>query len=224
MIAGKGIPASKIFLIPNCADLDLFTPQVEGILRKKYNLSNSFICIHTGAMGTVNGLDIVIEMAKILKEKDPQVIFVLIGEGSKKEELIAKKEKFSLDNVLILDAVPKKELPKYIVDADLGLMTVANIKILEHNCANKFFDYLACGRPILLNYGGWMKDEVEKAGCGAGVKPGNPKKMVEAILKLKNNHQLRQRMSALSRKLAKEKFDRLKLAKELETVLKKSIT
>jgi len=214
----KGIHESKMTLIPNCSDLDLFKPSdKKNEYRKKNNFENKFIAIHAGSMGFINGLEIVIDVAKILKEqKNYDIIFLLIGDGKERSRLVHLVKHYNLKNVYILDPVPRNRLPFYLDMADFGLMLVRNFKILEMNSANKFFDYLSAGKPVLINYGGWMKKILEENNAGIAVDPNNPEEMAKKILNLSKNQKLCEEMGKNARKLAEEKFDRIKLAKKME--------
>jgi len=214
----KGIADSKLKLIPNCSDLELFKPinKKNGFMKKKY-FKDKFIAIHSGAMGFVNGLEIVIDVAKILKgKKINNIIFLLIGDGKERPKLVHLVKHYNLKNVLIRDPVSRNKLPIYLNIADLCLMLVRNVKIFETNSANKFFDYLSAGKPVLINYGGWMKKILEEYNAGISVEPDNPKAMAEVILKLSKNKRWCEEMGNNARKLAEEKFDRIQLAEELE--------
>jgi glycosyltransferase involved in cell wall biosynthesis len=209
-LINKGIPAQKLSVIENMSNLYLYDRA--GNFKWESNLEGSFVCIHPGTMGHVNGLDFVLDVAKEMIHVDKDVIFLLIGEGNRKEQLITRVKEEGLTNVLIRDALPKAEIVKVIKHSDVGIMCVDNkYKILEDNSANKFFDFLAAGLPILINYEGWQQKVIEESNCGRSNL--NPIEMVNTILEIKRNTQLKEEMSNNSRKLAEEKYSDL-IAKE----------
>ena len=61
-------------------------------------------------MGFVNGLDYILNVAKLLEKIDRNIIFILIGEGKEKESLKRRKNKENTNNVIFMDILPKKEL------------------------------------------------------------------------------------------------------------------
>ncbi len=202
----------RIETIPNCADTELFHPGVDGsAMRNEWRCGDRVVCVHTGAMGRVNGLDVIIRAAKRL-ENDPTLLFVLIGEGREKESLRNTCEALGVTNVLILPGVPKERMPEVLAAGDIGLMTVTNVPVLEHNSANKFFDYLSAGKPVLLNYGGWQREALENAGAGLGCAMGDDEAFLALIQKLGENRSLRKTMGESARNLAKTQFSRDKLA------------
>ena len=87
-------------------------------------------------------------------------------------------------------------------------MTVKNYKISQDNSANKFFDYLVVGLPILINYDGWQKEVLELEKAGFSFSETNFHAMAKKILYLRKNEKLPEKMSKNSRALAKDKFSR----------------
>lgn len=207
-------PSKTIKVIPNCADLDFFSPKLDGAeIRKSRGWEDCVVCFHTGTMGVVNGLDIVLRSAQHF-QSNPSLRFVLLGEGKEKGRLRQEQERLGLQNLEILDGVPKKELPGIIAAGDIGLMTVAPIPVLEHNSANKFFDYLSAGKPILLNYGGWQRDLLEQVEAGWGCTMGDEDAFFKRIAELAENVEVRKKMGSNARLAAEQQFGRDRLSAE----------
>src|SRR5699024_10896094 len=146
--------------------------------------------------------------------------FLLVGEGNQKERLLNRVRDEKITNVEIKSSLPKKEIVNVINDASLGFMCVDNkYKILEDNSANKFFDFLAAGLPIVINYEGWQKEVIEKNKIGFSVLEKN--KMVMKIIEIKENKELRLQMEHNSRKLAEHQFSDYNAKTKLCKILKK---
>lgn len=221
----KGIPKNKVTVITNMANLYLADSIKKSKLKLKEDngFKGKFICIHSGSMGFVNGLDYILNVAKEIKQMDRNIIFILIGEGKEKEKLKKRRNKENINNVIFMDILPKNEIFSLLKAADIGLMTVKNYKILQDNSANKFFDYLAAGLPILINYGGWQKKVLELDNAGFSCSAINFKDMAEKILYLKGNSELLKKMSKNSRDLAENKFSRNICCNKLVDIFKKSL-
>ena len=203
----------NIEIVPNSCDLELFRPDIDGsYIRDKYGWDERIVLLHAGAMGKVNSLHFVIDVAEKLKDyKD--ILFVLLGEGREKQSLEKRAAELNLDNVQILPSVPKHKLPKFFAAADVGLVIIGNYPIVQHNSANKFFDSLSAGKPVLLNYSGWQRDILEKANAGSGCELCNLNEFAANVLKLCEDNQLRSIMSNNARQLAEDQFNRETLAK-----------
>ena len=203
-----------ITVIPNSCDIDLFRPNINGsAIRQRMGWGDKLVLLHTGAMGKVNGLDFVIEAAERLKDHS-DIIFVLIGDGNQKLFLESRIKKLGLSNVEILSPVPKEELPEFYAAADIGLVIIGNFPIIEHNCANKFFDSLSAGKPVLLNYSGWQREILEGNEAGFGCDLCNLDQFVEKVLHLNSHRKQIEQMGQNARRVAVEKFNRDELAKQ----------
>jgi len=203
--AGSGVP---LVVAPNACDLDLFRPDRDGSgFRRAHGLDGRVLLVHTGAMGRVNGLDAVLDAAAALAA-DERLCFVLIGAGSERARLERRAAEEGLENVRFLPAMPKEELADVLATADVGLMTVRPLPILELNCANKFFDYLASGLPVVLNYEGWQARVLAEGACGLAAPQGDLDAFVAAIRRLAGAPELRRAMARNARAVAESRFAR----------------
>jgi glycosyltransferase involved in cell wall biosynthesis len=123
--------------------------------------------------------------------------------------------------VQILTKVLKKQLPPFLATADVSLVIFGNHPILEHNSANKFFDALSAGNPVLLNYSGWQRDVLEANNAGFGCTQYNVEEFVEKVLWFKSNKEKLVDMGNNARTLAEKEFDRDKLARQALEVVEK---
>jgi len=194
-----------ITVIPNSCDIDLFMPDIDGsAIRQRMGWGDKLVLLHAGAMGKVNGLDFVIDAAERLKDHS-DIIFVLIGDGNQKSSLESKVKELGLTNVEILSSVPKRELSDFYAAANIGLVIIGNFPIIEHNSANKFFDSLSAGKPVLLNYSGWQRKILEGNEAGFGCDLCNLDQFVERQV---------EQMGKNARRVAVKNFNRDELAKQ----------
>ncbi|MGD2094610.1 MAG: glycosyltransferase family 4 protein [Phycisphaerales bacterium] len=200
--------------IPNSCDTDIFRPDIDGsTVRQRKGWKDKFVLLHAGAMGKVNGLDFIIDAAKMLKDND-DIIFVLIGDGNQRSSIESRAKELGLTNVEILSSVPRRELPELYAAADAGLVIIGNYPIIEHNSANKLFDSLSAGKAVLLNYSGWQRKILEENQAGFGCNLCNLEEFVEKIQYLNSHRQEVKQMGQNARRLSIEKFSRDNLAKQ----------
>jgi glycosyltransferase involved in cell wall biosynthesis len=201
-----------IEVIPNCCDMDIFKPDIDGsAVRRKYGWADKLVLLHFGAMGRANGLDFVIDAAERLKDH-PEIHFVLAGEGNRKKFLAERTESLGLKNIEILDSRPKVELAELVTAFDVAMVIFADFPILENNSANKFFDSLSAGKPVLLNYSGWQKKILEENHAGFGCDLYDIGQFVEKVSYLNSHRDLLRQMGQNARRIAAEYFDRDQLA------------
>jgi len=212
-------------VIPNASDLDLFRPDLDGSAsRERLALSDRFAAIYFGAMGMANGLDYVVEAARVLAERGKdRIVLVLHGSGGKREELEALVRRYGLANVVFSGLVPdKEEVARIVAGCDACLTIYRAAK--EHTWSpNKMFDALAAGKPVLINVAGWLGETVEKNDCGRYVDPHRPEALADALEDLSTNPDLCREMGENARRLAERQFDRRILAAQLETVLASAV-
>lgn len=212
-IARRSQKNKDIALIPNGCDLGLFTPGCREDLKIDGILPTDKVAVFTGAHGRANGLNAVLDAAKVLLDRGRKDIkFVFVGDGKLKPILKERAQKEKLINCLFLGHMPKAELSKIICSADIGLQILANIPAFYYGTSpNKFFDYITAGRPVLNNYPGWLADMIKENKCGIVVEPNNPAAFADGIIYLADNPSLRKEYGNNARALAEREFDRDKL-------------
>jgi glycosyltransferase involved in cell wall biosynthesis len=214
----KGKP---IAMVPNGCDLDLFSPSdnkpdvIPGVQ------PSDAVAVFTGAHGVANGLDAVLNMAAVLRQRGRNDIkMVFVGDGKMKPSLQERAKREGLDNCIFLGHMPKKELNEVMQRADIGMMILANVPAFYYGTSpNKFFDYIASGLPVVNNYPGWLADMINENQCGIAVEPDNPVLFADAMERLSDNPGLRKTFGKNGRALAEREFARDKLGTQFVSFL-----
>lgn len=210
-ITKYGISPEQISLIPNMSKIDEFFSRKPNIkIANQFNIHNqAFKAVYFGAMGIANGLEYILDAAKILKDRDENKIEILfLGNGRLESDLISKCERLELNNCKFLGSHPMKIVSEIVNLCDCSIVSFVDIPILKINSPNKFFDSLSAGKPIIVNSDGWTKEIVEKNFCGIFVSPSYPEELADLLVKWKNNTKLVKILGRNGRKLAEEKFDK----------------
>jgi len=209
LIEKKGIQPDRISMIPNGADADIIKPGPrDNWVRKKYNFDDKFVVTYVGAHGLANGLMQLIEAGKILKQIDSQVQIVLVGDGMEKPKLIDAVKKFKLDNVSLIDPVPKSQIGDYINASDVCTAVLKKRDIFKTVYPNKVFDYMCAEKPIIIGIDGMARKLVEDAGAGIFADPESPQVFVQAVVFLKENPQKLNIFGENGRRFVQENFSR----------------
>ena len=222
-ITRRGISPDRVAMVPNGCDLEMFNPLFGDVLRPDGVGEGDFVAVFTGAHGIANGLDAVLDVAKVLTERRRSDIrLVFIGDGKLKPALVARAEREGLVNCLFIDSVSKLKLTAYLRGADAGLMLLANVPAFYYGTSpNKFFDYIAIGLPVLNNYPGWLAGMIKDNNCGLAIEPDNPIAFADALEKMADNPLLRKEMSSNARNFAVKEFDRAKLGNNFVNFLER---
>lgn len=203
----KGIDPARISVITNASDIELFNPSgsradLEALAQVP---PDAFVCIHSGSMGFANCVDLLLDSAEILRDC-PAIHFVVLGAGPQKQRLRAEAARRELRTVHFLDAVPRLEVPQFLRSVHLGIAAFRPSPLTYIFLPNKFFDYLACGLPVLVNFDGEARTHLEKNGAGLGVAPDDVAACAQAIKDLAASPERWQTMSANARRLSETLF------------------
>lgn len=200
---------TSIHFIPNMADCDFYNPEIKlPALEDKFNVKGKFVVSYIGAVGVANGLDYFLECANASRKAQLPIQFLLCGEGALRERLMANVKQMGLQNLTFIDFQNREGVREVMNVTDAAFICYKNVPILETGSPNKFFDGLAAGKLIIVNFGGWIKKEIEEAHCGIFIDPKHPTDFVKKIsLFLTDEKQLKNYKEA-SRQLAEKKYSR----------------
>jgi len=210
-------------MIPNGCDLSFFQQESEVIAWDGIK-ETDFIVIFAGAHGIANGLDAVLNVAKIIANMPSdaaRIKFLFVGDGKLKPELCKRAKDESLDNCIFFPPMPKEELRHLLKRANLGLMVLANVPAFYYGTSpNKFFDYIASGLPVINNYPGWVADLIQSHACGVVVSPNDAEGFARVLMELSSEASFdqNQQMAEQTYLLAAD-FDRIKLAERFVSCL-----
>ncbi|MGY8788280.1 MAG: glycosyltransferase family 4 protein, partial [Fidelibacterota bacterium] len=205
----KGIiPSNKLSIITNLSDIDRFqVSDKNGIaFRSRFpGISDSPLVVYTGSFGRINGVTYLIKIAREMKDLNPKIKFLLAGNGFEKEKIEKQSKDWGLlDNyIFISDYLPKKEMPNLLSAATITSSFFIDLPEMEHNSANKFFDGLAAGKPIMINYGGWQAELLKKSGAGFIIAKNDPLKAANQLNDLLLDKERLNNMGIASLKLSK---------------------
>jgi glycosyltransferase involved in cell wall biosynthesis len=215
----------EVALIPNGCDLDLF---LSGNQQKNMGAipeipQTGLRCIFIGTHGISNGLDAVLDAAKILKKADRSDIYLIfIGDGMLKPHLKKRALNEGLTNCIFLDPIPKKHLTGLLCQVDVGMMILKNVPAFYWGTSpNKFFDYLSSGLPVVNNYPGWVAEIIKQNKCGVVVPPDVPESFASSLIEMADHRESLKIMAQNSRNLAEKEFARGKLADQFVSYLEK---
>jgi colanic acid biosynthesis glycosyl transferase WcaI len=185
LIENKGIPPQKIITLPNWINPEPFQKIEKPIdFRKKYNLEDKFVFLFPGIMGPAQGLEFLIETARRVSD-NKDIIFLLVGDGMKKESLEKLVKEYKLNNVVFKPFVSPEEFPSLVNDSDVGIVCLSK-KNKTPFVPGKLLSYLAAGKPVLafLNKESDSFTLIEKANCGYALVAEELEKAEELVRKM----------------------------------------
>lgn len=213
----KKVSRKTVHMIPNMSDTEFYQPceikNEEFVTR--YDLKDKFVVSYIGAIGLANGLDFYVECARASQKAELPVHFFMCGEGALVDYFTGIAKQYQLKNFIMLPLQNRDGVRDLLNVTDATFICYKPLPVLETGSPNKYFDGLAAGKLIVVNFGGWIKDEIEQASCGVYVDSRYPSDFVKKIepyihdkARLKKSQQASRSLaeSRYTRKLMGEKF------------------
>lgn len=186
-LLAKDVSPHKLSVTPVWADPDAVQPlEKHNSFREKHGLAGQFVVMHAGTLGHASALEEVLDAAEVLitscEPGDRVVRFVIVGEGVKKQALMADAGRRGLSNVVFLPFEPRERFAEMMAAADAGLVT-QDARSAKYSLPSKTFNIMSSARPILAitPTDSEIADLVVKNNCGVNVAPGQPHQVAGVI-------------------------------------------
>ena len=142
------IDPDKIKVIPVWTDNSFLkpVPKAENKFIQNYSLENKFLVMYSGNLGHSHPVEVLLEIAAAIKDKD--IYFVIIGEGDKQKLIRSLIEKKSLINCILLPWQEVEMLPYSLAAADIGVVTLSK-ESSSLSIPSKTFNLMSVGVPIM---------------------------------------------------------------------------
>jgi colanic acid biosynthesis glycosyl transferase WcaI len=222
LIHGWRVPAQKIDIVENGVETDLFAPDSVAAIgrRTELNAESRFLVCYIGTMGMAHGLETLLDAAATLQSKAPNVIFLLVGEGSEKERIKSLAQSRGLANVRFLDQQPREKIPSFISASDLCLVLLKKTDVFKTVIPTKMLEFMSCARPVILGVEGQAKAILEDAGAGLAIEPENADALASAINHLDHNRELAKTLGEQGRAYIVQNFSRASTAQKYIRILR----
>jgi glycosyltransferase involved in cell wall biosynthesis len=216
LVAERVKDGSKVWLVCNWVDLKEYGP-VDGMaLKSRLGFEGKFIALFAGNIGKAQGLDMVLDAARECGD-NPDVQFVVLGDGIEKERMMNRAEQLSMRNISFLDPVPEDQVPAHLGMADVLLVTLARAKHREAVIPSKLQVYMASAKPIVVAAEGAAAEVVRIANCGITAAPHDGKALAEAVDAVRRmSNSERDRLGQAGRLYAQEHFSMKRQCAEIE--------
>lgn len=213
-----------IKVIKNGVDLSFYAERgaedAGAAFRRALGLEGKFIAAYVGTHGMSQGLDVVLEAATITKD-EPDIVYLLVGDGAQRAALVQAREAKRLDNVLILGQRPKAAMPAVWQATDVSLVLLRRRDTFKTVLPSKMFEAMAMRRPIVLGVEGEALALLEQAGAGIGIVPESGSELADAVRRLAVDADAVREMGDAGRRFVERNFDRTRLAEDYAAFLDK---
>lgn len=179
----RGVRPDKLSVIPNWADEAQIQLEKRPEDGANFGMKGHFNVVFAGMMGRAQGLETVLEAARLLPSKS-HVQFVLVGGGIEAPKLKLKAKELSLSNVRFLPRMPPSEVGRVLGWSDALLVHLKDNPLFSITIPSKTQAYLHAGKPIVMAVRGDAAALVCAAQAGVILDPENPEALAAAVQKL----------------------------------------
>lgn len=220
------VPAEKISIVENGVETELFapsSPSQDQMLRQQIGAGGKFLASYIGTLGNAHGLETLIDAAERLRSQNPDILFLLIGEGAEKERIKALAQSRGLDNVRFLDQQPREKIPAFISASDVCLVLLKKTDVFKTVIPTKMLEFMSCARPVILGVEGQAQQIVEEAQAGIVIDPENAAALAQAVNQLAGNRELGLTLGEKGREYIQRNFSRARTAEKYIQVLQSEV-
>lgn len=180
-VSNYNVTPEKVTVLPNYISLKRFRMFSISIIPKS-NSKNSFTATYFGDTGLRRGTQTILESAVLLKGSS--IRFLIIGDSRDQDYLKTKTDEWKLSNVTFTGRISVVEAITLINSSDVGLCPF--LRNIHHDTtyANKMFQYMALGKPVIVSNCTAQANFVDREGCGLVFEAGNPDDLASKIVSL----------------------------------------
>jgi glycosyltransferase involved in cell wall biosynthesis len=213
LIQNWRLSPEKISIVENGVESDLFSPRVNNAdLRTELGGEGKFVVAYIGTMGMAHGLETLVQAATELQKTAPDVLFLMVGEGSDKERVINRARSQGLTNMRFVGQQPRERVPEFISVSDACLVLLKKAELFKTVIPTKMLEFMSCARPVILGVDGQARKILDQARAGVYVEPENAAALVQVITRLAANPVLRETLGRNGRRHIVEHFTRQQTA------------
>lgn len=224
-VVARGIPPDRVTMIPNACDTGLFAVPASAGAAVRRSIpglgSGDPLIVYAGAIGRVNGVAFLADIAAEIRHVMPQARFLVIGDGAGRAALLERAAERGVLNetLFVRDPVPKHEMPAILAASTAAISVLVPIGKTWTNSANKFFDALAAGRPVIVNYEGWLADILTESAAGICIPSDDAPEAARIMAAFLSDAVALKAARVAAQGLAEYRFDRDVLADRFAQVL-----
>ena len=219
-ILARGGRADRIAVIPNGVEMGesapaaVPTPEIAAL-----PLDGKFVAAYFGTHGMAHGLDVILAAAEQLRDR-ADIVFLLVGDGAERENLLRAREAAGLENLLMVGQQPKAMMPLLWSIADVSLVVLRRLDVFKTVVPSKMFEAMAAEVPIILGVEGESAGLLEAAQAGVCITPEDPSALAMAVLDLSTDPEACASFGAHGRRFVAEHHSREKFAQRYDEIFR----
>jgi glycosyltransferase involved in cell wall biosynthesis len=201
LVAG-GVPSTKITLLPNAVDPELFRPRpADEKLTAELGIARHFTMVYAGSLNEYEGLDDLITAIAELREQGTVVRLIVVGDGAASNSLKKQVAELSLEAaVTFVGRVPPDDVIRYLSLADAVTLPRKAFKVCNVVSPLKPLEAMAMAKPVVLTDLPVLREIVQHDVTGLLAAPGSPRDLARTLTRLAADPKLRTRLGEAARR------------------------
>lgn len=198
----------KFLIMPQCCEKFYEETIPDGELLSRFG--GTFNVVFTGNISPAQDFPLMIEAAKLLKERGVDANWIIVGDGMSRADAERAVKEAGLADCFFFEGFHKpEEIPKYTHIASALIACLTKSPLLDCTIPAKVMSYIAAGRPVVLAMDGEANRTVNETGCGFATESGNATLLADSLYRLSQMSEAeREEMGLRARALHFEKFER----------------
>ena len=199
------VPATKVVVFPNVADVNRFRPDVESRskTRSMLGIGDHPLILFVGNFYIWHDVATLLDAFACILNRYPQARLVLVGDGEKRKVMIERAAVLGISQAIIFTGmVAHQEVPRFMAAADIAVVPYPPLKEENWLSPLKLFEYMASGNAIVASHVGQISDWISDDINGLLVPPGDAPAMAAALTRLISDPGLRSRLAESAREEA----------------------
>ncbi|MEU9480430.1 glycosyltransferase [Streptomyces sp. NPDC048191] len=179
-VTAAGVPRSRVRVVPNWTHVRPPSGDRRTVRARLGWQDEEYVVLHSGNMGLKQGLEVLLDTARLSGRDSPRIRVVLMGDGNRRSHLARLAQE--LPNVDLLPPVSEAAFPDVLAAADV-LAVTQRASVLDMSLPSKLTSYFMSGRPVVASVAttGGTANEVRRSGAGVVVRPEDPEALYGAV-------------------------------------------
>ncbi|MEQ8245418.1 glycosyltransferase family 4 protein [Fulvivirga sp.] len=208
VVADKGLKnADQITVVPNTILPEVYLNyKIDDSILERFK--DTYNLVYLGDTSLRRGTDTAIKAIALLKDKIPNVKLILVGESSVDDQLMSLAKELAVDNHVSFEGWQDGSLFSSYVEASDGCLSP--LKRNPHHdttFANKLFQYMAMGKPVVVSDSTTQANVVNSENCGLVFEAENERELADQIIKLYEDKELSKQLGANGAAAVKERWN-----------------
>ena len=188
-IVARGIPSTKVTLVPNAVDIKKFSigGAPDEILKTQLGLAGTRILGFIGSFYAYEGLDLLLTALPRILDQTPDVRVLLVGGGPQEDALKQQSRQLGIaDKIVFTGRVPHSEVNRYYDLMDVLVYPRHSMRLTELVTPLKPLEAMAQGRLFVASNVGGHRELIRDGETGVLFKAESPQDLANKVLDLLN--------------------------------------